>query len=101
MLLCAVVSQLGHSLHVVTSSLHGSSNQPNNFLKLRRDMAFHMEEVLCATGGGGISCVCYAGAMLAKRAFKTGIAALSVAILCASQKMVMCMIWAVHKTGSW
>ena len=35
-----------------------------------------------------------------KRAYKTGIAALSVAIPCASQKLVMCMIWAVHETGS-
>ena len=30
-----------------------------------------------------------------KRACKTGIAALSVAIPCASQKIVQCMIWAV------
>ena len=34
------------------------------------------------------------------RVYKTGIAALSVAIPCASQKIVKCMIWAVHKTGS-
>ena len=34
-------------------------------------------------------------------ACKTGIAALSVAIPCASQKLLMCMIWAVHKTGPW
>ena len=35
-----------------------------------------------------------------KWAYKTGIAALSVAVLCASQKISKCMIWAVHKTGS-
>ena len=58
---CAMVSQLGHSLCVVTSALRGSSNQPINFMKLGRDMALCVAEVLCTTGGGGISCVCYTG----------------------------------------
>ena len=62
-LLCAMVGQLGYSLNVVTSSSRGSSNQPISFLKLRRDMALRVEEALCGTGGGGISCVCYTGAV--------------------------------------
>ena len=60
---CAMVSQFGHSLNVVTSSSRGSSNQPISFLKLRRDMALRVGEVLCATKGRGISCVCYTGAV--------------------------------------
>ena len=47
---CAMASQLGHSLHVVTSSSRGSSDQPISFLKLRRDMALSVAETLCATG---------------------------------------------------
>ena len=64
---CAMVSQLGHSLRVVTSSSRGRSNQPISFLKLRRDMALCVAEVLCATGGEGISCVCYMGAVHPKK----------------------------------
>ena len=60
---CALVSQLGHSLRVATSSSRGSSNQPISFLQLRSDMALRVAEALCATGGGGISCVCYRGAV--------------------------------------
>ena len=60
---CAVVSQLGHSLNVVTSSSHGSSNQPISFLKLHRDMALRVAQALCSMGGGGVSCVCYTGAV--------------------------------------
>ena len=60
---CAVVSQLGHSLCVVMTSSRGSSNQPISFLKLHRDMALHVAEVHCATGGGGLSCACYTGAV--------------------------------------
>ena len=67
MLQCAMVSQLGHSLCVVTSALRGSSNQPINFMKLGRDMALCVAEVLCATGGEGISCVCYMGAVHPKK----------------------------------
>ena len=59
---CAMVSQLGHFLHVVTSLSRGSSNQPISFLKLRRDMALRVAEAVCATGGGGINCVRYTGA---------------------------------------
>ena len=54
---------MGHSLNVVTSLPRGSSNQPISFLKLRRDMALCVAEALCATGGGGMSCVCYTGAV--------------------------------------
>ena len=60
---CARVSQLDHSLTVVTSSPRENSKQPISFLKLRRDMALRVEEALCGTGGGGISCVCYTGAV--------------------------------------
>ena len=60
---CVMVSQLGHSRDVVTSSSRGSSNQPVSFLKLRGDMALRLVEALCATGGRGISCVCYTGAV--------------------------------------
>ena len=63
MLLSVMVSQLGHSLHVVMSSSHGNSNQQISFLKLCTDLALCSAEVLCATGGGGLSCVCYMGAM--------------------------------------
>ena len=63
MLQCAMVSQLGHSLCVVMSSSLGSSNKPISFFKLCRDMALHMAEVLCAMGEGGISCICYTGAV--------------------------------------
>ena len=60
---CCNVSQLGHSLTVVTSLSRGGSKEPISFLKLRRDMALRVAEALCATGGGGISCVCYTGAV--------------------------------------
>ena len=60
---CAMVTQLGHLLRVVTSLSRGSSNQPISFLKLRRDMALRVAEALCATRGGGISCVCCTGAV--------------------------------------
>ena len=60
---CAMVSQLGHLLNVVTSASHMSSNQPITFLKLRRDTALRTAEVHCTMGGGGISCGCYMGAV--------------------------------------
>ena len=60
---CAMVSQFGHSLNVVTSSSRGSSNQPISFLKLRRNMALRVAEALCATGRGGINCIYYTGAV--------------------------------------
>ena len=63
MLQCAKVSQLGHLLHVVTSSSRRISNQPISLLKHCRDMALHVAEALCTMGGGGICCVCYMGAM--------------------------------------
>ena len=97
---CAMVTQMGHSRNVVTSSSRGSSNQPISFLKLRRDMALCVVEALCATGGGGTSASATRVPCVLKRAYKTGTAALSVAIPCVSQKLVMCMIWAAHKTGS-
>ena len=59
---CPMVSQLGHSLNVVTSSSHGSSNQPISFLKLHRDVALCVAEALCAAGGEDISCICCMGA---------------------------------------
>ena len=95
----AMVSQFGHLCSVVTLSWRGSSNQPISFLKHRRDIALHMAEALCAMGeevsvASAIQVPC-----ILKRAYKTGIAALSVAIPCASQKIVMCIIWAVHKLG--
>ena len=97
---CAMVSQLGHSLNVETSSSRESSNQPTSFLKLRRDMLYAWQKRTAPWGeevevASAIRVLC-----VLKRAYKTGIAALSVAIPCASQKIVKCMIWAVHKTGS-
>ena len=65
---CAMVSQLGHSLNVVTSSSRGSSNQPVGFLKLHRDMALRVAQALCSMGGGGVSCVCYTGGVPEKSA---------------------------------
>ena len=61
MLQCAMVSHLGHSLCVVMSSWDGSSNQPISFLKLCRDIALCVAEVLCTTRGGGIDFACYTG----------------------------------------
>ena len=37
-------------------------------------MALRVAEALCATGGGGISCVCYTGAVRPQMPYKTGIA---------------------------
>ena len=58
---CAMVSQLGCALCVVMSVIHGSSNQPISFLKLCRDIALCVAEVLCTTRGGGIDFACYTG----------------------------------------
>ena len=82
MLQCAMVSQLGHSLNVVTSSSRWSSNQPVSFLKLRRDMLYAWQKRTAPWGeevevASAIRVLC-----VLKRAYKTGIAALSVAILC-------------------
>ena len=98
MLQCAVVSQLGHSLGVVMSVWRESSNQPIGFLKLCRDIALRVAEVLCAMGGGGITWFAIWVPCILKGPIKQEFQPSRWPYHAPLQIVVKCMIWAVHKT---